>query len=178
MFLAIKGSNLFIAYLIVIIVIAFVAIKKLIKKSNASKRKTEEKMGELNAFILQYEASKKVAADKENDDGEKGDRKTTKNNQIEDDNPSRKQLNPEQTEKQPESEQAEKQPESEQTEKQPELEQTDKPAEDEQENASENKLGAETIVRINALYYDAEMSVEQISSKTGVSVEQIEKVIG
>ena len=160
MFLAIKGSNLFIAYLIVIIVIAFVAIKKLIKKSNASKRKTEEKMGELNAFILQYEASKKVAADKENDDGEKGDRKTTKNNQIEDDNPSRKQLNPEQTEKQPE------------------LEQTDKPAEDEQENASENKLGAETIVRINALYYDAEMSVEQISSKTGVSVEQIEKVIG
>ena len=169
MFLAIKGSNLFIAYLIVIIVIAFVAIKKLIKKSNASKRKTEEKMGELNAFILQYEASKKVAADKENDDGEKGDRKTTQNNQIEDDNPSRKQLNPEQ---------AEKQPESEQTEKQPESEQTDKPAEDEQDNASENKLGAETIVRINALYYDAEMSVEQISSKTGVSVEQIEKVIG
>ncbi|MBO6114467.1 MAG: hypothetical protein J6P57_05365, partial [Lachnospiraceae bacterium] len=71
-----------------------------------------------------------------------------------------------------------KQPESEQTEKQPESEQTDKPAEDEQDNASENKLGAETIVRINALYYDAEMSVEQISSKTGVSVEQIEKVIG
>ena len=139
MFLAISGSNLFIIYMIVIFVIAFITAKNLIKKNKISKKNSEEKMGELNAFILQYEASKKVAADKEKTDEEKDEK---------------------------------------QTEKQPEKEQSDKSAEYESINASENKLDAETIVRINALYHDAEMSVEQISSKTGVSKEQIEKVIG
>lgn len=143
MFLAISGSNLFIIYMIVIFVIAFITAKNLIKKNKISKKNSEEKMGELNAFILQYEASKKVAAEKDKTDEEKDD----------------------------------KQPEK-QTEKQFESEQADKPAEDESNNASENKLDAETIVRINALYHDAEMSVEQISSKTGVSIEQIKKVIG
>ncbi|MBQ9608834.1 MAG: hypothetical protein IJV15_05230 [Lachnospiraceae bacterium] len=128
MFLAISGSNLFIIYMIVIIIIAVLAAKNLIKKNRISKKNSEEKMGELNAFILQYEASKKVAAEKEK---------------------------------------ADKQPE-----------QADKLTEDESNNTSENKLDAETIVRINALYHDAEMSVEQISSKTGVSIEQIKKVIG
>ena len=121
MFLAISGSNLFIIYMIVIFIIAFIAAKNLIKKNRIAKKNSEEKMGELNAFILQYEASKKVAAEKE---------------------------------------------------------QADKLAEEESNNSSENKLDAETVVRINALYHDAEMSVEQISSKTGVSIEQIKKVIG
>ena len=103
----------------------------------------EEKMGELNAFILQYEASKKVAAEKEQAAEEKED----------------------------------KQPEK-QTENQPEKEKDDKPTEAESNNTAEKNLDIETIVRINVLYHDAEMSVEQISSKTGVSKEQIEKVIG
>ena len=122
MFLAISGSSLYIIYVIVIFVIAFIGFKSFVKKNNAAKKNSDEKMGELNAFILAYEASKKAEAEK------------NKEENIEESEAS--------------------------------------------DSSDDNTLDTATVVRINALYHDAEMSVEEISEKTGVSIEQIKQVIG
>lgn len=111
MILAIGAGKLFLGYIVVIAIIVFFLVRNFIKKNSTARKNREDRMGELNAFILQYEASKKVEASQE-----------------------------------------------------PQTPQT-------------RELDAETIGRIKALYFDAEMPVEKIADKTDVSVEQIKKLV-
>lgn len=142
MFLAISGANLFILYLAVIFVIVFISARSFIKKNNKSKQLQAEKMNDLNTFILQYEASKKVEAEKEKNDAGKVS-STGEVNVI-----------------------------SEKTDQT-----VDENSDEDKKSSESSELDAETIGRIKALYFDAEMPVEKIADKTGVSVEQIEKVV-
>lgn len=129
MLLAISGSKLFVLYLAVLAVIVFLFVRNFLKKNSNAKRNREDRYNELNTFILQYEASKMVEADKE-----------SKAKQIKD------------------------------------KEKEDNRIEETKKN-DETKLDTETITRIKALYFDAEMPVEKIAEKTGVSVEHIESLI-
>ena len=133
MLLAISGSKLFALYLAVLAVIVFLFVRNFLKKNSNAKRNREDRYNELNTFILQYEASKKVEADKEKN--------------------------------------------GEQIKEQKEAASEDVKQTDEQKKPVKIELNAETIGRIKALYFDAEMPVEKISEKTGVSVEHIESLI-
>ena len=133
MLLAISGSKLFALYLAVLAVIVFLFVRNFLKKNSNAKRNREDRYNELNTFILQYEASKKVEADKE----KKG----------------------------------------EQIKEQKEAASEDVKQTDEQKKSVKIELDAETIGRIKALYFDAEMPVEKIAEKTGVSVGHIESLI-
>ncbi len=133
MLLAISGSKLFALYLAVLAVIVFLFVRNFLKKNSNAKRNREDRYNELNTFILQYEASKKVEADKEKN--------------------------------------------GEQIKEQKEAVSEDVKQTDEQKKSVKIELDAETIGRIKALYFDAEMPVEKISEKTGVSVEHIESLI-
>ncbi|MBQ7706876.1 MAG: hypothetical protein IJT72_03750 [Lachnospiraceae bacterium] len=136
MFLAISGSKLFVLYLAVIFIIVFVFVRRFLKKNSNAKRKREDKYNELSTFILQYEASKKVGADKGNTAKQNKDNKTeagTKEEEIKE--------------------------------------------EIKEDKCSETELDSETTARIKALYFDAEMSVDKISEKTGISIEHIESVV-
>ncbi|MBQ8924401.1 MAG: hypothetical protein IJ053_06350 [Lachnospiraceae bacterium] len=126
----------------VIFVIVFISARSFIKKNNKSKQLQAEKMNDLNTFILQYEASKKVEAEKEKNDAGKVS-STGEVNVI-----------------------------SEKTDQT-----VDENSDEDKKNSESSELDAETIGRIKALYFDAEMPVEKIADKTGVSVEQIEKVV-
>ena len=64
MLLAISGSKLFALYLAVLAVIVFLFVRNFLKKNSNAKRNREDRYNELNTFILQYEASKKVEAGK------------------------------------------------------------------------------------------------------------------
>ncbi len=132
MLLAISGSKLFVLYLAVLAVIVFFFLRRFMKKNSNAKRNREDRYNELSTFILQYEASKKVEADKEKSEEQ------TKDNENE-----------------------------------------SKTKEDKtkEESHSGAELDTETIARIKALYFDAEMPIKKISEKTGVLVEEIEKVI-
>lgn len=133
MVLAISGSKLFVLYLAVLAVIVFLFVRNFLKKNSNAKRNREDRYNELNTFILQYEASKKVEADKEKN--------------------------------------------GEQIKEQKEAASEDVKQTDEQKKPVKIELNAETIGRIKALYFDAEMSVEKIAEKTGVSIEHIESLI-
>lgn len=133
MLLAISGSKLFALYLAVLAVIVFLFVRNFLKKNSNAKRNREDRYNELNTFILQYEASKKVEADKEKN--------------------------------------------GEQIKEQKEAASEDVKQTDEQKKPVKIELNAETIGRIKALYFDAEMPVEKIAEKTGVSVEHIESLI-
>ncbi len=134
MLLAISGSKLFALYLAVLAVIVFLFVRNFLKKNSNAKRNREDRYNELNTFILQYEASKKVEAGKgKNEEQIKEEQKEAASEDVK---------------------------------------QTD-----EQKKSVKIELDAETIGRIKALYFDAEMPVEKIAEKTGVSVEHIESLI-
>ena len=134
MLLAISGLKLFILYLAALAAIVFFFIRRFVKKNSNAKRNREDRYNELNTFILQYEASKKVEAGKgKNEEQIKEEQKEAASEDVK---------------------------------------QTD-----EQKKPVKIELNAETIGRIKALYFDAEVSVEKIAEKTGVSIEHIESLI-
>ena len=61
MVLAINPTVLYIIFLIIVLIVAAFPINKAIKTSNRTKKESADRMSDLNAFILQYEAAKAKA---------------------------------------------------------------------------------------------------------------------